>query len=96
MSDYQSDPRGFALQMAEDGIASESHLLMCCLKYMSHDDVRDMLSANELAPCQCEECETEVENVGDLCDECRIEQFIDEHSDGYDSCLLYTSDAADE
>jgi len=26
------------------------HLLMCALKYMSHDDVRDMLDCNELSP----------------------------------------------
>lgn len=47
---YESDPRDFALEMVEQGLVSEDHLLLCCLKYMSHDDVRGMLDANELSP----------------------------------------------
>ena len=45
---FQSDPRSFALELAE--IVGSPHLLLCALKYMSHDDVRDMLDANELSP----------------------------------------------
>ena len=47
---FQKDPRDFALQMVEDGLVGADHLLMCALKYMSHDDVRDMLDCNELSP----------------------------------------------
>lgn len=47
---FQRDPRDFALQMVQDGLVSADHLLLCALKYMSHDDVRDMLDCNELSP----------------------------------------------
>lgn len=42
-------PRSKALQMVDEGIISAEHLALCCLKYMSHDDVEDMLDANELS-----------------------------------------------
>lgn len=47
---FQRDPRDFALDLVEQGLVSADHLLLCALKYMSHDDVRDMLDANELSP----------------------------------------------
>ena len=47
---FQSDPRDFALEMVSDGLVTADHLLLCALKYMSHDDVRDMLDCNELSP----------------------------------------------
>ena len=37
-------------QRTDDGMVSADHLLLCALKYMSHDDVRDMLDCNELSP----------------------------------------------
>jgi hypothetical protein len=46
---FESDPRGFALELVDMGITAD-HLLLCALKYMSHDDVRDMLDCNELSP----------------------------------------------
>jgi hypothetical protein len=47
---FNKEPRDYALEMVESGLASADHLLLCALKYMSHDDVRDMLDANELSP----------------------------------------------
>jgi hypothetical protein len=47
---FKRDPRDFALEMVENGLVSADHLLLCALKYMSHDDVRDMLDCNELSP----------------------------------------------
>lgn len=47
---FNRDPRAFALNLVSDGLVSADHLLMCALKYMSHDDVRDMLDCNELSP----------------------------------------------
>ncbi len=47
---FQTDPRDFALELVEHGGISADHLLLCALKYMSHDDVRDMLDCNELSP----------------------------------------------
>lgn len=43
MTDY----RDYALEGVEQGFFSSEHLLLCCLKYMSQDDVRDMLEINE-------------------------------------------------
>ena len=40
--------RDKALEMVEEGMVSSEHLLLCCLKYMSQDDVEDMLDCNEL------------------------------------------------
>ena len=46
---FQNDPRDYALELVEMGHSAD-HLLLCALKYMSHDDVRDMLDCNELSP----------------------------------------------
>ena len=43
-----SDNRDKALEMVEEGQVTADHLLLCCLKYMSNDDVHDMLDCNEL------------------------------------------------
>jgi hypothetical protein len=40
--------RDKALEMVEEGLVTGDHLLLCCLKYMSNDDVYDMLDCNEL------------------------------------------------
>ena len=42
-----SDNRHKALEMVEEGLVTADHLLLCCLKYMSNDDVHDMLDCNE-------------------------------------------------
>jgi hypothetical protein len=47
---FQQNPRSFALELVEQGLVTADHLLLCALKYMSHDDVRDMLDCNELSP----------------------------------------------
>lgn len=47
---FKSDPRSFTLDLVENQLVSADHLLLCALKYMSHDDVRDMLDSNELSP----------------------------------------------
>jgi len=46
---FDTDPRDYALQLVEQG-HDAAHLLLCALKYMSHDDCRGMLDANELSP----------------------------------------------
>ena len=45
---YTKDNRDKAIEMVEEGRVSADHLLLCCLKYMSDDDVEGMLDANEL------------------------------------------------
>ena len=41
--------RDAALQLVEDNIISAEALLIAALKYMSQDDVLDLLTCNELA-----------------------------------------------
>jgi len=52
---FQEDARDYALELVECGLVSADHLLLCALKYMSADAVRDMLDANELSPRFSEE-----------------------------------------
>ena len=48
--DFKNNPRNFALQLIEEGHTTEEDLLMACLVFLSHDDVREMLDNNELSP----------------------------------------------
>ena len=41
--------RDEALELVEDGFVSAEEMLTMCLKYMSTDDVEDMLDCNELS-----------------------------------------------
>jgi len=41
--------RDYALDLIEMGLVSAEDMLTMCLKYMSTDDVEDMLDANELS-----------------------------------------------
>ena len=60
MSQFRNNPRDYALQLIEDGLVGPDYLLLCALKFMSHDDVRGMLDANELSPRFTEEHEWEI------------------------------------
>ena len=51
---FQDDPRDYALELVEDGFDAND-ILLGALKYMSTDDVREMLDANELSPRFLEE-----------------------------------------
>ena len=44
-----ANSRDIALELVENGIVSAEYLLTACLKYMSTDDVEDMLDCNELS-----------------------------------------------
>jgi hypothetical protein len=50
MSTFDNAPRDYALEQIDNGRTSAEHLVLCCVKYMSHDEVRDMLDCNELSP----------------------------------------------
>ncbi len=50
----QINPRDYALELVENGLSAKC-LLVCCLKYMSYGDVRDMLDINDLLPSNAEE-----------------------------------------
>ena len=45
-----SNSRDRALELVEMGMVSAEDMLTMALKYMSTDDVEDMLDANELSP----------------------------------------------
>ena len=47
---FQRDPRDFALGLVDDGMIDPMMLLTAALNWMSHDEVREMLDANELSP----------------------------------------------
>lgn len=61
---FESDPRSYALELVDMGMSADE-LLLCALKYMSHDDVRDMLDCNELSPRFDEETEDDEEDEED-------------------------------
>ena len=42
-------PRDKALELVEDGVVTAEQMITMCLKYMSTDDVADMLDCNELS-----------------------------------------------
>ena len=44
-----TDSRDRALELVEMGMVTAEDMLTMCLKYMSSDDVEDMLDANELS-----------------------------------------------
>ena len=47
---FETNPRDYAVELVENGLVSTDTIITACLKYMSHDDVRDMLDCNELSP----------------------------------------------
>ena len=44
-----TDFRNEALELVDNGVVSAESMLTMCLKYMSNDDVADMLDCNELS-----------------------------------------------
>ena len=46
---FNHNSRDRALELVEDGYVSAEAMLTMCLKYMSTDEVEDMLDTNELS-----------------------------------------------
>ena len=44
-----ANPRDRALELIEEGVVSAEDMVTMCVKYMSVDDVEDMLDCNELS-----------------------------------------------
>ena len=44
-----ANPRDRALELIDEGIVSAEDMVTMCVKYMSVDDVEDMLDCNELS-----------------------------------------------
>ena len=64
-SQFERDPRAFAMELVESGLVSAESLLSFAIKYMSCGDVRDMLDCNELSPRFDEEDEEEDDEEDD-------------------------------
>jgi len=50
MSEWNDDPRSYASGLVEDGKVPAALMIANLLCYMSHDDVRGALEANDLDP----------------------------------------------
>ena len=49
------DYRDYALELVDEGLVDARDLLVMAVKYMSQDDVRDMITVNELEALTAEE-----------------------------------------
>jgi len=49
------DPRDYALELIDEGSLNARDFAIMCVKYMSRDDVEDMLHANEIDPRSMQE-----------------------------------------
>ena len=59
-----ANSRDEALELVENGVVTAESMLTMCLKYMSTDDVADMLDCNELSERFLEEDEDDYEDDG--------------------------------
>ena len=62
------DARDKALELVEEGVVSAEYLLTACLKYMSIDDVEDMLDCNELSERFMDDDEPDVDEAQEWAD----------------------------
>ena len=60
--------RDVALELVDNGVVSAEQMLSMALKYMSNDDVEDMLDANELSERFFEDDEPDVDYLTELYD----------------------------
>ena len=47
---FERNPRDYVVMLHEEGIVSVETLLTACLKYMSHDDCKEMCELNQIEP----------------------------------------------
>lgn len=47
---FETDPRDYALTIVDDGWVDPRLMLLATLKWMSKDEVRAMLDANQFSP----------------------------------------------
>jgi len=50
MSNFDNDPRDYAIGLVEEKIVSAEQMVLVLAKFMSTDDIREALDANELSP----------------------------------------------
>ena len=49
-NDFQNRPAHYALELVDDCTTTAEAMLAQCLTYMTDDEIRQMLDANELSP----------------------------------------------
>jgi len=49
-NDFENRPAHYALELVDDCTTTAEAMLAQCLTYMSDDEIRQMLDANELSP----------------------------------------------
>ena len=54
------------LELVEDGMLDKDHVIMACVKYMSEDEVKDMMQSNEFI--EPEEDEPDVDEATEWAD----------------------------
>jgi hypothetical protein len=59
-----ANSRDEALELVENGLVTAESMLTMCLKYMSTDDVADMLDCNELSERFMDDDEDDYEDDG--------------------------------
>lgn len=47
---FKRNPRDYALRLVDEGCVDPGMMLVAALNWMSHDEVQEMLDANELSP----------------------------------------------
>ena len=63
-----TDFRDVALELVDNGMVTAEQMLSMALKYMSNDDVEDMLDCNELSERFFEDDEPDVDYLTELYD----------------------------
>jgi len=56
------------LEMIEDGLLDRDTVIMACVKFMSEDEVQDMMEANEFIEEQYEDEEPDVDELTEWAD----------------------------
>jgi hypothetical protein len=48
--DFENNPTEYAFGLIDENIVTKEQMLLICLIFMSHEDIRQMLDDNELSP----------------------------------------------
>ena len=70
------------LKMVEEGLLDKDTVIMACVKYMSEDEVQDMMEANEFLEHEEEDGEGFSRDNDEVIEEYEDETFIDINKTG--------------
>jgi len=97
MTLFNDKPREYALNLVDDGMATDGELLSMMINHMTSQDVKDCLTANELAPLECSDCESEIDGRlnGETCQLCEDCQNAVDEKEAIDEWLAELEDTHD-